>query len=503
MSSVVLLGDHFRAYVKGAPELVLDFCTHTLHEDSSIHELTPEARNGLLDHVIEMANDAMRTILIAFADLDGLQQSADWDDPRAVETNLTVIGVAGIVDPLRPEVPHSIEMCRRAGVTVRMVTGDYINTAKAVARQCGILTDDGVAITGVDFSTLSKLELLALLPKLQVVARTSPLDKYRLVGLLMEAGEVVAVTGDGTNDAPAMKRAACGLAMGRCGTELAKMASDVVILDDDFSSIVVALKWGRCTYDNVRAFLTYQLTVNVIAMIVSFVGSVAFRTPPLKAIQLLWTNLIVGAAAALALATGRPRDALLTSGPPGASDHLVSRAMVRDIAGQVLYQTSVVLTLLFGHNTIFGFSHHEPAILQNTLVFNTFLLMSYANMVNAKVSGPRERSLEGIFANRVFNVILVAEIALHCVIVELGGEVFHLTPLNWKEWICCVVFAIGAIPVGAALKFVQIKDRIAEELENKRERKKQKMREFYHGMTAEQMWKIERVPHHLPDEYEG
>jgi Ca2+-transporting ATPase len=473
-----------------------------LHEDGSIHELTLEGRNALLDHVIEMSNDALRTMLIAFADLDGLQQSSDWDDPRAVETNLTVIGVAGIVDPLRPEVPHSVEMCRRAGVTVRMVTGDYIGTAKAVARQCGILTDDGVAISGADFSALSKLDLLTLLPKLQVIARTTPLDKYRLVGLLMEAGEVVAVTGDGTNDAPAMKRAACGLAMGLCGTEIAKMASDIVILDDDFSSIVVALKWGRCAYDNIRAFITYQLSVNLTAMIISFVGSVGLQTAPLKAIHLLWTNLIIGATAALALATSRPRDALLTQGPSGASDHLVSRAMMRNIGGQALYESFVTLLLLFGHTSVFGFEGPDDELLCTTIVFNTFLLMSYVNMINAKASGPRDSVFDGLFTNWYFNSIFVIEIILHCIIVEFGGHVFHLTPLNWKEWLVCIAFALGSLPVGALLRCVPVKDHTTANLEAGREKRRQKMREFYGGMTPEQMWKIENVPFQIRDEWE-
>jgi Ca2+-transporting ATPase len=353
MSSVVFLGDHFRAYVKGAPEWVLDSCTTMLHEDGSIHELTQEARNELLDRVIEMANDALRTLLIAFIDLEGLQQSSDWDDPAAVEQNLTVIGVAGIVDPVRPEAPHSIEMCRRAGVAVRMVTGDYINTAKAVAGQCGILTDDGVALSGEEFSSMSKLELLPLLPKLQVLARSSPLDKYRLVGLLREAGDVVAVTGDGSNDAPAMKLADCGLAMGLCGTELAKRASDDVILDDDFASIVVALKYGRGTYDNIRSFLTYQLGVNWTAMLIAFAGAVGFGESPLKPIHLLWMNLFVGAAAAFALATSRPRDSLMNRGPSGGSDPLVSRVMLKNIGGQVAYEALVLLFLLFGYEKIY------------------------------------------------------------------------------------------------------------------------------------------------------
>ncbi|KAH0787704.1 calcium-translocating P-type ATPase, PMCA-type family protein [Histomonas meleagridis] len=313
MSTVIHRNDVWRVYSKGAPDLLLERCSHYLTDQGQEIELNQDIRNHILDKVIEYADGALRTILIAYRDLEGFERNEAWNDPDNVEFNLTMIGIAGIMDPLRPEVKHAINQCKTAGVVVRMVTGDYINTAKAIARECGILNDDGVCMIGYEFSSLSKLELLPMLPKIQVLARSSPRDKYRLVGLLMEAGEVVAVTGDGSNDSAALKRANVGLSMGMCGTELAKMSSDIVILDDNFSSIVVALKWGRCVYENIRSFLQYQLTVNICAMIVAFVGSCFLQTSPLKAIQLLWTNLIVGAIGALALATNRPRDSLLNS----------------------------------------------------------------------------------------------------------------------------------------------------------------------------------------------
>ena len=498
MSTVTCSNDCWRVYVKGAPDYVLQRCTHYLNEDGSIHDLDEESRNKILDKVIEMANEALRTMLIAFADLDGYQRDAAWDDPDNVERDLTMIGIAGIIDPLRPEVPHAIQMCREAGVMVRMVTGDYINTAKAIARQCGILTDDGAALSGMEFSSMSKLELLEMLPKLQVIARSSPRDKYRLVGLLMEAGEIVGVTGDGSNDAPAMKRSNVGMAMGKCGTELAKMASDIVILDDNFASIVVALKWGRCTYDNIRGYLTFQLTVNFVAMIVAFAGSAAFKESPLKATQLLWTNLIVGAIGALALATSRPKDSLLKRPPYGESDPLISLIMIRNIVAHMCYELTVCFLIMFGFHTVFKFpipaDKESEMKYKSTLLFNTFIYCNIVNLVNVRVSGPHMSIWDGFFSNWYFNIIFIVLLALQAILVQFCGKVFYLTPLNWKEWVMCAGFAIGTFLIGFLIRAIPVPDKSMERLEASREVKKQKMREFYHGMTPEQMWNIENTP---------
>ncbi|OHS98911.1 calcium-translocating P-type ATPase, PMCA-type family protein [Tritrichomonas foetus] len=494
MSTVVDYHDNWRVYVKGAPDYVLQRCTQYITEDGAVHSLDEDIRNSILDTVIDFANEALRTILIAYADLESFEMNPAWFDPDNVECNLTMIGIAGIMDPLRPEVPNSIRMCKKAGVMVRMVTGDYINTAKAIAKNCGILTDDGVALSGLEFSAMSKLELLPMLPKLQVLARSSPRDKYRLVGLLMESGEVVAVTGDGSNDSPAMKRANVGLAMGKCGTELAKMASDIVILDDDFSSIVVALKWGRCIYDNVRGFLMYQLTVNLSAMIVAFVGSCALKTSPLKAIQLLWTNLIVGAIGALALATNKPRNALLEREPYGETDPIISNIMYRNIIGVVLYELFVLFFVLFGYEKIFGFQENDNDTLYTTLVFNTFIYCNIFNLINFRITGAHMSIFDGLLSNYYFDVIFILLAGVQVILVQFAGTVFVMTPLNWKQWIMCVGFGIGIIPLGFILRAIKLPDRTAQRLIANRELKKLKMEELYQGMSAEQMWNLDNTP---------
>ena len=305
MSTIVNKNGQHRVYEKGAPDFVLKQCNRYISSTGEVKELDSKTRQAFLDHIGSYADLALRTMLLAYRDIgsQGSPVDQEWNDPSNVEKDMIVFCLVGIQDPLRPEVIHAINQCKTAQVIVRMVTGDYINTARAIARQCGILSDDGIALMGEEFSSRSKVDLVEILPRLQVMARSSPRDKYRLVSLLMEAGEVVAVTGDGSNDSAALKKANIGLSMGLCGTELAKMASDIVILDDNFNSIVSALKWGRCIYDNVRGFLQFQLTVNFSAMIIAFVGSIALKESPLKTIQLLWVNLIMDSLGALALAT--------------------------------------------------------------------------------------------------------------------------------------------------------------------------------------------------------
>ena len=268
-----------------------------------------------------------------------------WKDALAVEKNLTVLGLVGIEDPLRDEVIEAINQCRRANVVVRMVTGDFINTAKAIARQCNIFKEGDMAMTGAEFSQMSKTEVLEILPKLRVMARSSPRDKYRLVSVLMEAGEVVAGTSDGSNDSAALKKANVGLSMGFAVLSLPRLPLTVSFLMTTL--IVAALKWGRCIYDNVKSFLQFQLTVNFAAMSIEF-GSIALHESPLKTIQLLWVNLIMDSLGALAPATRGPTDALLNRPPFGEADSLLSPILTRTIAGQATYQLAILLFILFG-----------------------------------------------------------------------------------------------------------------------------------------------------------
>ncbi|KAI7841822.1 hypothetical protein COHA_004351 [Chlorella ohadii] len=340
-----------RLYNKGAAEMVLTRCTAMINAAGETVPMTEAMREELLGTVTAMASSGLRTLCLAYTDFpenDSSRPADYFDKPHHLEENLTMTCIVGIKDPVRKEVPDAVATCQRAGITVRMVTGDNIHTAKHIARECGILTDDGIALEGPDFRKMPEEELLPLLPRLQVLARSSPRDKYILVQTLKKLGEVVAVTGDGTNDAPALKESDVGLAMGIAGTEVAKEAADIVIMDDNFSSIVKAVLWGRSVFTNIRKFLQFQLTINLVALIVAVVAAISNGETPLNVLQLLWVNLIMDSLAALALATEAPTPDLLTKRPHGRDEPLISRPMWKFIFSSAAYQCFWLFLIFYG-----------------------------------------------------------------------------------------------------------------------------------------------------------
>ncbi|XP_053170988.1 plasma membrane calcium-transporting ATPase 2 isoform X7 [Scomber japonicus] len=437
MSTVIKMPDgSFRMYSKGASEIVLKKCSHVLNEVGEARVFRPRDKDEMVKKVIEpMACDGLRTICVGYRDFPS-NPEPNWEDENNILTDLTAICVVGIEDPVRPEVPDAIQKCQRAGITVRMVTGDNINTARAIAIKCGIIHpgEDFLCIDGKEFNRRIRNEkgeveqerIDKVWPKLRVLARSSPTDKHTLVkgiidSTMTDQRQVVAVTGDGTNDGPALKKADVGFAMGIAGTDVAKEASDIILTDDNFSSIVKAVMWGRNVYDSISKFLQFQLTVNVVAVIVAFTGACITQDSPLKAVQMLWVNLIMDTFASLALATEPPTESLLKRKPYGRNKPLISSTMTKNILGHGVYQLVIIFTLLFVGEQIFDIDSgrnaplHSPPSEHYTIIFNTFVMMQLFNEINARKIHGERNVFDGIFRNPIFCSIVFGTFAMQVI----------------------------------------------------------------------------------------
>ncbi|CAN6292689.1 unnamed protein product [Urochloa humidicola] len=423
-----LPGGGYRAHCKGASEIVLAACDKFMDARGSIVALdntTTDKLNGIIE---TFSKEALRTICLAYREMDD-GFSIDEEIPLQ---GYTCIGIVGIKDPVRPGVNQSVATCRSAGIEVRMITGDNINTAKAIARECGILTEDGLAIEGAEFREKSPKEFLELIPKMQVLARSSPLDKHILVKHLRTTfNEVVAVTGDGTNDAPALREADIGLAMGIAGTEVAKESADVVILDDNFSTIVTVAKWGRSVYVNIQKFVQFQLTVNVVALLVNFCSACFTGDAPLTAVQLLWVNMIMDTLGALALATEPPDDNLMKKAPVGRAGKFITKVMWRNILGS------------------------DADTVLNTIIFNTFVFCQVFNEISSR-DMEEINVLKGLPDNSIFMGILAGTIIFQFIIVQFLGDFADTTPLTQLQWLISVLFGLLGMPIAAAIKLIPV-----------------------------------------------
>ncbi|XP_047970411.1 calcium-transporting ATPase 2, plasma membrane-type-like [Salvia hispanica] len=449
MGVVVAVPGGLRAHTKGASEIILACCSSVLNQKGEVVDLDNASFNHLKETIEQFANEALRTLCLAYVELED-----DFDEQDSIPASgFTLIGIVGIKDPVRPGVRESVALCRSAGVTVRMVTGDNINTAKAIARECGILTDDGIAIEGPDFREKSLKELHQLIPNIQVMARSSPLDKHTLVRHLRTTfNEVVAVTGDGTNDAPALHEADIGLAMGIAGTEVAKESADVIILDDNFSTIVTVAKWGRSVYVNIQKFVQFQLTVNIVALIVNFTSACLTGSAPLTAVQLLWVNMIMDTLGALALATEPPNEALMKKAPVGRSGNFISNVMWRNILGQSVYQFVVIWFLQAYGKAYFEIENYPNSdLILNTIIFNTFVFCQLFNEVNSREM-EKINVLEGILNNHVFASVVGSTVVFQIIIVEFLGTFANTTPLTMGQWKASIFIGFLGMPIAVILK---------------------------------------------------
>jgi Ca2+ transporting ATPase len=435
-----------RLFCKGASEMVLNKCKFMLVNNGEVKDFPQHEYDEINRSVIEpMASNGLRTICVAYKDFIPSQTrqkneefypgQLNWDEEEAtLVQNLTCLCICGIQDPVRVEVPEAIRKCKNAGIVVRMVTGDNINTARSIARACGIIghNDDYLVMEGKEFNQRIKNEngevsqelFDKVWPRLRVLARSSPQDKYILVKHIIQSKlnpnrEVVAVTGDGTNDGPALKKADVGFAMGIQGTDVAKEASDIILTDDNFNSIVKAVMWGRNVYDSIAKFLQFQLTVNVVAVICAFVGACIVGESPLRAVQMLWVNLIMDTLASLALATEPPTEDLLNRKPYGRTKALISRTMMKNIIGHAIYQIAIIFTILFAGPTLFDVDNGIPKdatafkpTQHFTMIFNSFVLMTLFNEVNSRKIHGERNIFKGFFSNPIFYGIWIVTLCL-------------------------------------------------------------------------------------------
>ncbi len=411
--------------VKGAPEIVLAMCAEVGN------------RAAVEQQLLDFQQRGMRTLAIAYAPTDE-EEVAE----AIAHTSLQLEAIVAIADPVREDVPPAVQTCLDAGIAIKIVTGDTAATACEIARQIGLWDDanddESCRMTGPEFAAASDEELLERIDRLKILSRARPLDKQRLVQLLQRRGEVVAVTGDGTNDAPALNFANVGLSMGS-GTAVAKEASDITLLDDSFASIATAVMWGRSLYRNIQRFVLFQLTINFAAIVICLVSAIAGSEMPLTVVQILWVNIIMDTFAAMAMASLPPSQEVMRERPRPREEFIVTRAMGRMILGCGAVMIAVLLGMLFAWGT--------PTLHQLTLFFSTFIFLQFWNMFNAKRFEARHSAFTQLKGCREFFGILLLIFIGQLLIVELGGEVFRCTPLPWQDWVAVIgltsLLAIG------------------------------------------------------------
>lgn len=472
MGVVQKIGNKYRLLVKGASEIMLKQATMIIRDPTKGIDGVSISNDNVatLNKLIETyASRSLRTIGFLYRDFEqwppkNARRQED-DKTQAVFEDvlkeMTFLGVIGIQDPLRDGVSEAVMDCLTAGVFPRMVTGDNIMTAKAIATECGIFTSGGIALEGPVFRKMSKQEQLAVIPKLQVLARSSPDDKRVLVKRLKEMGETVAVTGDGTNDAPALKAADVGFSMGIAGTEVAKEASDIILMDDNFASIIKALMWGRAVNDAVQKFLQFQLTVNITAVLLAFVSAVASSDEEsvLTAVQLLWVNLIMDTFAALALATDPPTRNIINRKPAPKSSPLITVNMWKMIIGQAIFQLVITFVLFFGQKQgdgggLLTWRTEEEHTKLRAFVFNCFVWMQIFNMFNNRRLDNKFNIFEGVQRNEFFIFIALVMIGGQVMIMFVGGVAFDVSRLTAEQWAYSVGLGAVSIPVGVLIRLI-------------------------------------------------
>jgi P-type Ca2+ transporter type 2C len=507
MTTVVRYGERLVALVKGAPEWLLGQSTHYQASDGTTRPWTDEARQALQASLRDSAGQAMRTLAFGHALLppDTPEGSDELHGRReSLESGLVFDGFVAIRDPLREDVKEAVAECRQAGIEVKMITGDNVETARAIARDIALVergdapidTPDAVVLTSPKFNELfaerkdlrqrgelppEKAErrdaLTRQLTGLRVLARARPLDKFKMVELLQEQQQVVAVTGDGTNDAPALKKADVGLAMGIAGTEVAKEASKIVLLDDAFSTIVKAVHWGRSLYENIQKFIQFQLTINVSALVIAFLGPFLGVRPPFTVLQLLWINVIMDTFASIALCSEPPRPGIMRQPPKRKDENIVTPAMVTTIFSTAAFFVVVMLALLWGmthYHWFAGGSGPNPEgwefgdlnVRQVSIFFTVYIFFQVWNEINCRSLTPEASGFRGLLRNPIFLAIVgtIAVVQALIVSVPFLGRLFKVEPLSPLDWLLILLGTASVLVFAEVVRRVRLASRRSEPL---------------------------------------
>ena len=446
MSTAYEKDNGYRLYTKGSPEKVLNICNRILF-NGTIISMTREHKNVIEESIKKLQDNARRVLGFAFNDFTDEPQ---WEDIYNVEKNLIFTGFIGIEDPLRSDVKEAINHCRQASITVKILTGDNINTARAIANQLGIVKNDSLVLEVTDIDEMSDQELKSKLNKIVVIARSNPTAKMRVVKLLKENNNSVVVTGDGINDAPALKAADVGVAMGIAGTEVSKEASDIVLLDDSFSTIVNAIKWGRGIYENFQRFIQFQLTVNVVAFLTVILAELFGYNMPFTTLQLLWVNIIMDGPPALTLGLEPPGEHLLEKQPIKRNASIVTKDMLFKIVSNGLFIVAALLLLM--KTQLLG-GTEGPDGQQSTIVFTSFVLFQLWNAFNS-----REFGVTSIFPNIHRNKVMLGVVFLtflvQILVTQYGGQAFKTVPLEVDLWIKIIGFTFSVVIFSEMIKLM-------------------------------------------------
>ena len=436
-------------YIKGAPEIVLSKCKEVVLSDGQVS--AQDYKKTIDEQLMTYQNMAMRTLGFAYKIVD---DNEDADCVALVSANdLNFLGVVAISDPIREDVPAAVAKCQSAGIGIKIVTGDTPGTATEIARQIGLWTAEDTErnrITGVAFAELTDEEALERVRDLKIMSRARPTDKQRLVQLLQQKGEVVAVTGDGTNDAPALNHAQVGLSMGT-GTSVAKEASDITLLDDSFNSIGTAVMWGRSLYKNIQRFIVFQLTINFVALLIVLIGAFMGTELPLTVTQMLWVNLIMDTFAALALASIPPSEKVMNDKPRKSDDFIITKPMRYNIIGVGTIFLAVLMGLIFYFTDAAGaMSVHDL-----TIFFTFFVMLQFWNLFNARVFGTTDSAFKGLSKSYGMELVVLAILGGQFCIVQFGGDIFRTEPLNFHTWVVIIATSSLVLWIGEIIRLVR------------------------------------------------